>query len=224
MSTESEVADNNVPIKDNVVINNHTYWPILLLLLLLLLITLYFFCKRKRSNEPSSSSSSSSDEKAPLQVVVGGTEKVSWNVIERWTKENPQAVVGTLFKIRGEKFPKLDNILAGGRVDSYFKVIRVVDGKRVEVYNSEFIERDVTPVFAKCIIIDGLSNSIENTEKLEFEWWDKNKIKDDEFFGKMTVSRADMITNGPLHKYSMEGEKTQDVVVFIETAAYNHSD
>ena len=127
-----------------------------------------------------------------------------------------------IVKIRGEKFPRLDNVLLGGRLDSYFRIFRISNGVETKVYESEHIDRDVTPVFSKIIIVAGLENSIEKTEELLFRWYDKNDVMDDEYFGSLKVNSGEIATNGPLYKYTIEGEKAGEAILFFESGPYHH--
>jgi len=45
---------------------------------------------------------------------------------------------------------------------------------------------------------------------------------DDEYFGSLRVNIGEIATNGPLYKYSIEGEKAEGAILFFETAPYSN--
>lgn len=104
------------------------------------------------SKAPKVKSSHSSSTVSNISLSTISTEKKpllqNIPVIIQINQEDPPKLSGIQFKVRCEKLPRLDNRLNGNRCDPYFQIFR--DNEML--YESEWIDDDITPVFKKSSI------------------------------------------------------------------------
>lgn len=99
---------------------------------------------------------------------------------------------GYVVKIRAEGLPVMDLKINGGRLDPYI-IIRRKDTGDV-LYQTEFHDNDLTPVFAKLFVHKGFLNV---ADQLTFDFWDYDKIGQDDYVGSFTCSWCDILSFDP---------------------------